>query len=413
MLLDENSRNIDLFDIEEQAKSFKAELDALTSSRMVAVVGAYGAGKSTYLNILKANIDESKERWLDFDAWKYPDKKDIWEGFVLDICEQVDPTEVDDLSDKIKGVPTKKDNLLKTLLESINLLLTANGIPLAGQAMSKLGLLRRSSPANRVNDFQNILKKQIESVPQDTVYIVAEDVDRSGSYGTIFLEAVRAFLDSIDLSKKVVFLVPVGTNTYREKFREYEKFIDVFSFYELKPENFSNFLKNVVREDVLVDTETGALTYLFAEIVKSDYGTLRTIKLAMRNANVTYQTHIDQGYEPNYCIEIGVQLMKFVFTRETEPNDVPVFSAITKKEWRPSHPAEMRYFDALLKNLTPFMGQEDNVQRFKVVSTDDYLRTVRNLGIKTHLPVVEHVNQNRVGERVQINVFIPDYYINN
>ena len=82
-LLSEESRTIDLFDYGPYAKDLKLRIDEMPDIAIIALVGPYGIGKTVLLNIVNKDIS-LVERWFQFDAWKYPDKQDLWEGFILD-----------------------------------------------------------------------------------------------------------------------------------------------------------------------------------------------------------------------------------------------------------------------------------------------------------------------------------------
>ena len=78
----------DLLDFSETVSSFSKKLDSIERSSIIGLVGPFGSGKSTMLYQLQCERKDS-DIWINFDAWKYPDRKDLWEGFVLDFAEQI------------------------------------------------------------------------------------------------------------------------------------------------------------------------------------------------------------------------------------------------------------------------------------------------------------------------------------
>ena len=82
-LLREDSHIDDLLNFTDPINSFSNRLSEISKPSIIALVGRFGSGKSTMLHQIAKEKDESKEIWIEFDAWKYPDRKDLWEGFIL------------------------------------------------------------------------------------------------------------------------------------------------------------------------------------------------------------------------------------------------------------------------------------------------------------------------------------------
>ena len=114
-LLKEDSRVKDCFDLTEIIKSFTSTLDRIDKSSIIGLVGKFGSGKSTMLHqIYKAKKTECI--WVHFDAWKYPDRKDLWEGFVIDFASQVG--EGEETLNKIDG--KNKKNIKLEIVKAIS-----------------------------------------------------------------------------------------------------------------------------------------------------------------------------------------------------------------------------------------------------------------------------------------------------
>ena len=86
-LIAENHEVSDLFGFEDYVNNFSDFLGSIKKPSMVGLVGKFGSGKSTMLYQLKNSNEE--DLWIEFNAWKYPDRKDLWEGFVMDFADQI------------------------------------------------------------------------------------------------------------------------------------------------------------------------------------------------------------------------------------------------------------------------------------------------------------------------------------
>jgi len=221
-LLKEDSHVEDLFDFSEVAKTFEKKLDSIPESSIIGLIGKFGMGKSTMLyNIQKKREKRKKdERWFEFDAWKYPERKDLWEGFILDFTKDVlSEKRFKKLTKEIEGNKYKgiKD-LISVLSKGLNLVLPGSNI------LENLNLLFHSSSIKRVFEFQrlflNVINEQIKEHIKN-IFTIIEDIDRSGDRGIFFLETLNNFLKVTSkdnkLNKKVIIIVPIGTLSFHKK----------------------------------------------------------------------------------------------------------------------------------------------------------------------------------------------------
>lgn len=105
-LLKESYRSKDLFEFTQYAENLDSTLSSNESPTVTALIGDYGTGKTVLTNMVHKKHKGVK--WLDFDAWKYPDKKNLWEAFILELTEVVDPSQLPDNKRLIEGGETKK-----------------------------------------------------------------------------------------------------------------------------------------------------------------------------------------------------------------------------------------------------------------------------------------------------------------
>src|SRR5690606_1032944 len=88
--------------------------------------------------------------------------------------------------------------------------------------------------ARRVDEIQEIFKEQIQKADTD-LYVVLEDIDRSGDAGVFFLETLKQFVASLTTNKKFIVIVPISDASYYKNLESYLKSIDYFDFFV--PEN--------------------------------------------------------------------------------------------------------------------------------------------------------------------------------
>src|SRR3989339_941445 len=91
-ILEEDYKTNDLLNFSEIVNSFRKKLEQISENSIVGLIGKFGTCKSTMLyQLYKEQKRETDiERWINFDAWKYPEKKELREGFVLEIARDLD-----------------------------------------------------------------------------------------------------------------------------------------------------------------------------------------------------------------------------------------------------------------------------------------------------------------------------------
>lgn len=277
---------------DEDKKKLKHKIQSKEKSCLVALVAPYGAGKSTLLN----NILPEQNK-IEFDAWKVPDRKALWDALVIK-CSQN--------TEKVKRmIDEGKDSSKKKLLSSLAEMIPASIPFVKGISKGTIDFLMNTSPAKRVEEFQNfffeIVRDEIKF--EEKTYIILEDTDRSGSEGLSFLETLSYFIKN-DLSKleakKVVFIAPIDEKIFYEKFQRYEKVFDYVEFLPKIKEDISEFAKTIFVKGYLEKIEGKQLVALLENLEKRNEVTLRTIKLILRKAHSNFTALKNDGYEPNF-----------------------------------------------------------------------------------------------------------------
>ena len=321
-LLDEDYRVDDCLDFTETINDFTNYLSNIHSHALIGVIGEYGSGKSTMLYQLEK---ENLKNWLVFDAWSFPDRKDLWEGFVLDFARTLTPNEFKKARKRIDGQSTEDiKSLLEVLAEGVNFFLPG------AEVMKNFSTLFKSSPARRVFEFKEILKELVIKCNSD-IFIVLEDADRAGKEGIIFLETVKQFI-SKDLKdytdNKVIFIVPIATDNYSGNYKEsYRKSLDYT--YQFNPKiDFTNFIEELFifpEEQILNSVIKSDLNEIFKFFIYNGF-TIRDLKHLLRNANQFFiKISNIENFHPDIRVTILLEMHEYFgdgYTMHSLPRDV-------------------------------------------------------------------------------------------
>lgn len=85
---------------------------------MIGFIGEFVRGKSALIHhVKKKRAEDSKEeKWIQFEAWSFPERRDLWEGFVLESARQIDATAFGEARESIDC--TQNDDV-KTLVDIV------------------------------------------------------------------------------------------------------------------------------------------------------------------------------------------------------------------------------------------------------------------------------------------------------
>ncbi len=314
-MLEEEYKVDDLLDFSIEVDKLDQTIENIPQySSLLGYIGKFGSGKSTAIyQLMKKQEADPNIIWLEFDSWKYPERKDLWEGFVLDIAHQIGTR--DKIVKKIDG---KQSEDKKALIDVVS------GIP----GLSSLKGLERfvdTSPAKRVFEIQEILIGMLSSLKADNIFITVEDIDRSGDAGCFFLETLRQFIKDNLPEKRIVVIVPIGTEVYKQESKHYEsyqKVLDYTLFFEPKNIKFDNFIEKVFdpkafpgtfKESEFNQVESKWKDHLldWFSVALSNNLTIREIKKIIRFANnVGYKSLIQLEYSPDPRVLLGFSLLQ-------------------------------------------------------------------------------------------------------
>jgi RecA/RadA recombinase len=320
-LLNETSKLEDLLNLEKRTKAFDERINSLPNQSVIALVGPFGVGKSTMLHqIMVSHSDE--QQWIEFEAWKYPNRDHLWEGFVLDIAEQTG-----DIKKVKKQLAGKSGKSVVVDIGTDILSLVSDKFE-GLQLLDKFTEFFKKSPATGVFDLQLILKALLENLPEDT-FIIIEDIDRSGDAGVYFLETLKQFLKTIELKRKVIAIVPIANENYHKNIQSYLKSIDYFDFWENAPLNLTKFVDAVFKHEFFEGNErqgngieiwsgekrrTQTISFLEGLFKEYPETNMRLIKLILRKADIVYKKQVEDGHSPDFRVTLCIEASKYYKT---------------------------------------------------------------------------------------------------
>lgn len=320
-LLQENSNIDDLLNRESEIIKFSDKIDEIHGSTIRWIVWQFWIWKSTLINnVKKRRTDKNKnEKWFDFDAWKYPDRKDLREWFVLDFARQVDEKTFKKARKIIDWKQNEdKEYLAKTIWDALSNFPILWWIIPWWSAISNLSYFFKSSPAKRVFEIQEIFQDLIKKIKEEKIIIVIEDIDRSWDAGIFFLETLKQFISKNDFWKEILVIMPLWTNEYYKNIDSYLKPIDYFDFFVPWAPKLEKFISEIFIDEIVNDKELlwplkDFLEWLFIHYPKDI--NLRKIKLIIRKAN---QNHImmcwklKDMFDVDRRINIIFETMKYI-----------------------------------------------------------------------------------------------------
>lgn len=366
-LLEERSDVIDSFGFGDYINNLSSKLDKINTPSVIAIIGRYGIGKSTMLHNLKLkrkNTSHLREHWFEFDAWKYPNKKDLWEGFVLDFAESIGKkkqtkNKIEDINPK-RFIASALLAILTTMLPFISDFVITNKIPtiiqlllfiqislLAGFIFYKCFYFIEKKPATKISDLQDILKNSINRTKKNII-IVVEDIDRAkNEEGVFFLETLSNFIKKeLNHRKNTIIIVPIAKENYtpiHETENKYEKAIDYIEHFNITPKNIENYLTQIIKKEYLFVYSNNQilpcaplLSRFFIHIFNTEKRmSIRIFKKILKNADKNYLAISKMKHKPiipkitqdyfikrensiDYRICLCIETSKFFYTSPTQ-----------------------------------------------------------------------------------------------
>lgn len=300
---DETIVTSDLLGIGQQVQKLSAAVKETQPASLIGIVGDYGSGKSVMIEIYKKGLGKGI-KWVHVDAWKYPERKDLWEGFVIDFIKQIDPKKADTIVKKIEGrSKEKKKNAIKGVWGLI---------PWIGKLNSVVVDFIEESPAIRVFEIQAIFKELIEAVDEE-IYIVVEDADRSGEAGLFFIETLSQFSKTLNTKEVFKILIPISERSFLANKDSYVKALDYVSFFDKQSRELSSFVDGIFCEDLTSDLVKRDHIIETLQRLADKYSlTVRDLKLIIRNSELQYQSLRSKGLDPDPRVVLLIESSRFI-----------------------------------------------------------------------------------------------------
>lgn len=347
-LLEENTdMPVSFYDtmVEEFSEKIKTTW-TWAKSGIYGLIWPYGTGKSTMLEELSKKIKkENKYYRVNFDAWKYPDRKNLLDELVLEIIKQTWWTKEDErkylckVEWKVYIWDTR--NIWLVVLFGFFMYLSLrfwwlddNIVSILADVFTIIGfwsivftiLKERINNISRIGQFADVFKEKIGNLNKDII-IVLEDIDRSWQEGKYFLETLSALLRTHNGHHRIICIAPVDTNNFVSDYDHYMKCFRLYSDFDLK-KTFTELLSAAIEV-----SENDALRWLnsfslfLTELVNNTASfSIREIKSLLRK-----------------CLPILVQLnnhKKYKNDEELFFVLILLFSKFIKREQNPNWPWE-------------------------------------------------------------------------
>lgn len=290
-LLEENSRTENLIDLTSEIERFSLKLNSVEFSSIIWFIGKFWSWKSNFLNQIKSEYTNNA-KWFEFDAWKYPERSNLWENFILEFARQIDSETFDKT---IKHVDWTIDDDKKTLIN------TFWDIPWLS-VIKNFNHFIKTTPAKRNFEVENLLNELIKKINEENIYIIIEDIDRSWDNWIFFLETLNHFLKNNKIEKRIIIIVPIWEENYiKEDIQlSYLKSLDYIHKYSLKEIKLDNFVKELFLDEIYETNHLKWQIITFLEWIFKEFwnqATMRTLKRILRNANSNYIALLNKQWE--------------------------------------------------------------------------------------------------------------------
>lgn len=316
-ILDEGYRMENNLDLSKEQSKLFSRISHIETSSIIWLVWGYWEWKSNFLNQMKTLPNAAywwDVRWFEFDAWKYPERSNLWENFTLEIARQIDSKTFDEA---IKKIDWKQND------DKITLLNTIWDIPFLS-AIKNFNHFFNTSPARRTFEIQNILSELFSSIDSNTIFIIIEDIDRSWDSWIFFLETLNHFLKTEQLNKKIIGIVPIGTDSYdrNEIKASYLKSLDYVQEFSIREIGLTWFVEAIFDDEILSNDFHKWQIVSFLESLFKEYPwqmNMRKLKYILRNANSNYIALYGQHWDGiDWRLAIIFESAKHIKNREDE-----------------------------------------------------------------------------------------------
>lgn len=302
---------------EQDAKEFLPKLQN-NNFPLYGLIGEYGTGKSTFLNAVRYYDQQNSETnniRIIFEARKYPDRKELWDAFIIDVLSQVmanitvkwNIKNVFQIMDTIKKEMTegiynqddkstiKSNKSKKLIIENVDSIIP-HWIPLLSNCKKVIASIIESTiqdskeAVSRIFDYEYFFKQNREKIigkyynEFDKVYIIIEDIDRCGDDGLVFLETLSYFMNTISkeeyMMDKMTCIVSIGQWFLNDHRHLINKAITSYEIFNMKTDSIVDYFTQTFSKEELwfSDDQQKYLNDFLSVYLNIYWSTTRTIR---------------------------------------------------------------------------------------------------------------------------------------
>lgn len=294
--LEEDYRLKDLLNREDKILDYSInKLDHIQKSWIVWLIWPFWCWKTTFINqiVEKENKIDSWTKWLNFDAWKYPDRKDLRENFILDMAEKLDK-KWEDLV--VKGLKWQSTSIFEAILK--------DGWNYIDKFIPNIRKYLFNREKRELHIIESLLKEIFIAlhvwenwsvVP--TIFIVIEDIDRSWDAWVYFLQTLNYFLKNINLWEwlKVIAIATIWNIEYRWNLDSYLKCLDYIHYFPITNFKYKPMLIHFIDEKCRNDSLEQFVDYLWENY---EWFTPRTLKHILRDLSMAFDEFLNNDLTP-------------------------------------------------------------------------------------------------------------------
>lgn len=294
--LEEDYRLKDLLNREDKILDYSInKLDHIQKSWIVWLIWPFWCWKTTFINqiVEKENKIDSWTKWLNFDAWKYPDRKDLRENFILDMAEKLDK-KWEDLV--VKGLKWQSTSIFEAILK--------DGWNYIDKFIPNIRKYLFNREKRELHIIESLLKEIFIAlhvwenwsvVP--TIFIVIEDIDRSWDAWVYFLQTLNYFLKNINIWEwlKVIAIATIWNIEYRWNLDSYLKCLDYIHYFPITNFKYKPMLIHFIDEKCRNDSLEQFVDYLWENY---EWFTPRTLKHILRDLSMAFDEFLNNDLTP-------------------------------------------------------------------------------------------------------------------
>lgn len=324
IMLNENYRQCDFLGRDEYVQQFSHELAGIPRWSIAWLLWSFWSGKSTFLNQL-ARVYPAKT--YIFEAWKYPDRENLWTNFVYEIAKNI---WVDKTKEVLQRIQNKDHNLVKSLLTDL----------MEYAHLSSFREFLYHNGKNQLDLIYEILKElliELCSSKEKVMYLVIEDIDRSGDRGIFFIETLNYFLKKIVQEQqeaqtnivKLKVIVPISNDNYEKDKQSYLKSLDFLYAFNPNKYDFSAFVRALFLDEISADRDFWRIFADFLSAIHDRYDkvfTIRQIKSILRAADASYTKIINSPLYNSEGLDYRIFLVTFFWRYLPTDDDWLIFN---------------------------------------------------------------------------------------